>query len=78
MDLPFEGKRILFLIQRDGEQAAIDFVLRTYPLYRLSLKRGLARDKVFRRGYIESCIDFRKFLRAHGRYTEVLTKIKYS
>jgi hypothetical protein len=78
LELPFEGQRILFVLHRDGEKAAVEFVARTPCAYRLSLKFGIARDKLFRRTYIESCIDFRKFLRAQNAYLPVLTKIKYS
>lgn len=78
LELPFEGKRIVFVVQRDGENAAINFVARTYQAYRLSLKYGMAREKLFRRTYIESCVDFRKFLKAHNAYHSVLTKIRHS
>lgn len=78
LELPFEGKRIVFVVRRDGEKAAIDFVARTHCAYRLSLKYGMAREKLFRRTYIEACVDFRKFLRVHNAYVPVLTKIRHS
>ncbi|TFH10736.1 MAG: hypothetical protein E4H14_01970 [Candidatus Thorarchaeota archaeon] len=78
MELPFEGQRILFLLHRDGEDAAVEFAAQTHKAYRLSLKYGMAREKPFRRSYIESCIDFRKFLKAHKAYQAVLTTIRYA
>ncbi|TFG98285.1 hypothetical protein E4H12_06475 [Candidatus Thorarchaeota archaeon] len=77
LEMPFEGQRILFMLDRDGEQAAIDFVAQTYRSYRLSLKFGMAKEKTFRRGYVESCVDFRKFLKAHNAYLPVVTRIRY-
>jgi hypothetical protein len=78
LELPYEGKRIVFVIHQQGEQAAIDFVARTYRAYRLSLKFGMARDKLFRRTYLESCVDFRKFLKVHNAYAAVARAIKYA
>lgn len=73
-----EAFRITFLEQRDGREAALDFAKRTYLKYRecLLLKRHVLdrrgmRDKKahhatfpeYRRGFIESCLVFRRFLR---------------
>lgn len=78
MYLHAERQRILFLLERDGLDATVEFVARTHRLYRLSLKSGMAREKTYRRGYLESCIDFRQFLKANNAYRPVLAEIKRS
>ena len=78
MYLHAERHRILFLLDRDGLEATIEFVARTHRLYRQSLKTGMAREKQYREGYLRSCVDFRQFLKANNAYLPVLTKIKYS
>lgn len=78
MELPFEGHRLVLITHRDGEQAAVDFAAQTHKAYRLSLKFGMAQEKPFRRSYIESCADFRKFLKAYNAYQAVLTAIHHA
>lgn len=78
MPLHVERHRIMFLLNRDGFEQTLAFVAQTHRAYRLSLKYGMAKEKQYRQGYLESCIDFRRFLRAHEAYVPVLTKIKHS
>lgn len=63
---PAEGHRIYFYFRRDGFDATVKAVAQTYIIYRLALKRGIAKNKLSRRSYVESCIDQRRFLRAYA------------
>lgn len=71
-----EVTRLLFIERRDGYLAALEFAKRTYKTYRkcLLLKRRVLdargmRDKdphhatfpQYRRGFIESCVAFRRY-----------------
>jgi hypothetical protein len=75
-----ERFRLGFIEGRDGKAAAVAFARRTYDKYRecLLLKRHVLRargehDKKphhatfpeYRRGFIESCLEFRRYLREH-------------
>lgn len=62
---PTEGYRFRFYVDRDGLEETIKVVARTYGMYRLALKNGMAKDKLFRRSYVKSCLDQRRFLREH-------------
>lgn len=77
---PTEGYRIKFYLDRDGFEETVKVVARTYRMYRLALKHGIASDKLFRRSYVNSCIDQRQFLRTHApsAFKDVLTEIFYS
>jgi len=73
-----EENRLRFIERRDGKAAAIAFVRRTYGQYRecLLLKRRVLDTRgendrkphhatlpEYRRGFVESCIVFRAYLR---------------
>ena len=77
---PTEGYRISFYLNRDGFDETVKVVARTYRMYRLALKHGVARDKLFRRSYVRSCIDQRRFLQVHApeEFKNALTEIFYS
>lgn len=55
-----EGKRLLFLVQRDGIDAAIDFARRTKNAYRRAvISKDVPKNR--RRTYIESYLSFKFF-----------------
>ena len=60
-----EQARLEFLVMRDGLFRTREFAERVYRTYRqcLRTKRGFAGDIIGRRGYVESCLSFREFLR---------------
>ena len=66
-----EHNRILFVFARDGDAAAIEFARRTFAKYRECLRmdgrngRKLHHASLpqYRRSFIESCLEFRRFLR---------------
>lgn len=53
-----EMRRIRFVRSRDGEQAAIDFVRRTYTAYRAALQTPYG--SAYRGELIASCAVFRR------------------
>lgn len=59
-----EESRIRFLRQRDGDAAAIAWVKRTLAIYRSAVldKSHHASTAGFRRGYIESYCEFKRWL----------------
>lgn len=59
-----ELRRIEFLVERDGPAAAAAWVRRTAAIYRRAvLDRGnFARQPEYRRRFIESWCDFRRWL----------------
>lgn len=77
---PTEGYRFKFYFDRDGFEETVKVVARTYKMYRLSLKHGTARDKLFRRSYVRSCMDQRLFLRTYAPevFKSTLVEIFYS
>ena len=56
-----ETLRIAFLEARDGKVSVCLWVHRTLQLYRTALKTPYGR--AYRRSLIESCLDFRQYLR---------------
>lgn len=66
-----EWNRILFVQERDGMDASREFVKRTYAKYRECLRLDGKRGRKFhhaslpqyRRGFVESCLTFREYLR---------------
>lgn len=66
-----ELHRLVFIAQRDGLHAAVDFARRTLKLYRTCLrlrghngtKRHHATLPQYRRGFVESCLVFRSNLK---------------
>lgn len=63
-DLCSEAKRVKFVADRDGEEAARAFCRQTLKAYRIELKR--LPNHPFRRGLIHSCIVFRRYLRGES------------
>lgn len=65
-----EEGRIRFLLQRDGVAATIAWVQRTLRIYRAAvLDRGhFASSNVFRRRFIESYCDFKRWLQHMNAY----------
>lgn len=64
--------RLLFIQERDGKKGARDFAQRTLAKYRECLRQDGKRGRKFhhaslpqyRRGFVESCVEFRNYLRA--------------
>jgi hypothetical protein len=65
-----EEHRIRFLLQRDGLPATIAWVRRTLRIYRIAVldKSHYASSSVFRKGFIESYCDFKRWLREAHAY----------
>jgi len=61
-----EQGRIKFLIRRDGLERAIDWVNRTMRIYRRAVldKRHFASGGGYRRKFIESYCEFKRWLTA--------------
>jgi hypothetical protein len=59
-----ETNRIAFLLDRDGEQATINWVKRTLPIYRSAVLNPahFASSVTYRRGFLSSCVQFRQWL----------------
>ncbi len=59
-----EDHRIRFLLQRDGESATAAWVRRTLKSYRAAVldKKHYASSPDYRRGFIESYCDFKRWL----------------
>ncbi len=66
--MTIERGRIEFLLRRDGRASTIDWVRRTLQIYRGALlaRDGYARE--FRSTLIQSCVDFRRWLRSQDTY----------
>jgi len=67
-----EEQRLKFMKERDGVEGAVAFARQTLKAYRMSLRRSRKRgfDPIhhatlpeFRRGFVESCLAFRAYLR---------------
>ena len=60
---PEEGNRIQFLIDRDGLDAAIDFVSQTMMLYRKAVvfKRDPCKSRSYRIKFVRSYLEFKRF-----------------
>lgn len=59
-----ESQRIAFLVDRDGLAVAVKWVQRTMRLYREAVldRTGFARTDLYRRGFIQSYCDFKRWL----------------
>lgn len=59
-----ERFRIAFLIERDGEAAALAWVKRTLAIYRRAVldPAHFASTTAYRRQFLASCADFRRWL----------------
>lgn len=70
-----EWARIAFLEDRDGKVAALEFCARTYAKYRECIPKDGKPGRKFhhaslpqyRRGFLESCLAFRSYLRSNQR-----------
>lgn len=68
-----EDARLAFIEKRDGKDAAKDFARRTLSQYRECLRLDGKQGRKFhhatlekyRRGFVESCLAFRRYLRRH-------------
>lgn len=69
-----EFDRLAFLERRDGEPTAKDWAQRTLNLYRTALKTPYGR--AYRRSLVESCLDFREYLRHQDEFK--LMPFKYT
>lgn len=59
-ELCAEGKRIKFIVERDGEEAARAFCKQGLAAYKIELSKPYRTQ--YRRGLIHSCIVFRRIL----------------
>lgn len=66
--LRVEAARIAFLLERDGDAATLVWVKRTLGIYRRAvLDPGhFASTAEYRRLFLASCADFRRWLAAHS------------
>jgi hypothetical protein len=64
-----EGRRIGLLLERDGLEAARAWVARTLAIYRRAVldRSHFASRPEYRRSYLASCADFRRWLRLNRR-----------
>lgn len=71
-----EQERLSFIEQRDGKDAAIQFAIQTYRIYRLALNQSRRRGHnkphhasipEYRRGFVMSCLSFREYIRANNK-----------
>lgn len=66
-----EKNRLSFIENRDGKEAAKEFAQRTLDKYRECLRMDGRNGRKFhhaslpqfRRGFVESCLEFRRYLR---------------
>lgn len=65
-----EASRIEFLLQRDGATATLIWVRRTLAIYRRSVldRRHFAHTAEYHLKFVASCLEFRHWLVANGRY----------
>jgi hypothetical protein len=66
-----EAARLRFVEVRDGRPGAIVFARQTLRLYRAAVRRGQdgrrsGYGSAYRRALLESCLDFRVYLRQHA------------
>jgi hypothetical protein len=63
-----EGQRIALLLERDGFEATREWAKRTLGIYRRAVLDGshFASTPGYRRRYLLSCADFRRWLRLHS------------
>ncbi|HJS38891.1 MAG TPA: hypothetical protein VJ789_12275 [Burkholderiales bacterium] len=61
-----EAGRIAFLLARDGEERTLAWVRRTLGIYRRAVlhPRHFASTEAYRRKFLASCADFRRWLAA--------------
>jgi hypothetical protein len=64
-----EAARLAFLVARDGETAALAWVRRTLAVYRRAVldRAHFASTPGYRRGFLASCADFRRWLATRRR-----------
>lgn len=63
-----EASRLQFIENRDGQKSGKEFARKTLDIYRAAVKRGKdgrrsGYGSAYRRTLIESCLDFREYLR---------------
>lgn len=66
-----ERERLTFLVERDGPEAATQWARRTLEIYRGALRSRahFARAAEYRRGFVESCCEFRRWI-VHARASD--------
>ena len=69
MSFASEQRRLQFVTERDGEDAALEFAKRVYAQYRSMIvnREGMCSDRNRRREYTESCIVLRAFINGKCR-----------
>ena len=62
-----EAARIAFLLARDGDASTLAWVRRTLGIYRRAVldPQHFASTPEYRRRFLASCADFRRWLAAH-------------
>lgn len=67
--LKHESDRIAFVVKRDGRKAATEWVQCTLRIYRRAVldRHHFASTREYRRGFIESYCDFKRWLAAFDR-----------
>lgn len=65
-----EASRIAFLLQRDGAVATLIWVRRTLVIYRSAVmdRKHFAHTRDYRRKFIASILDLRRWLASNGGY----------
>lgn len=65
-----EASRIAFLLQRDGAMATLIWLRRTLAIYRSAVmdRKHFAHTRDYRRKFIASIVDFRRWLASNGGY----------
>lgn len=72
---PTEHARIEFLINRDGLQAAYEWVKRTQSIYLRHVQYLRSEKKLtpyYRRVFIISCVEFRTFIRNYRKAVDLI------
>jgi hypothetical protein len=66
-----EAERIAFLLERDGDASTVAWVRRTLGIYRRAVldRRHFASTPEYRRRFLASCADFRRWLATHDEST---------
>lgn len=70
-DLRVEAARVAFLMARDGDMETLVWVKRTLGIYRRAVlnPQHFASTPEYRRRFLTSCADFRRWLATHDERT---------
>ena len=71
-----EADRLIVLVRRDGLVATVEWARRTRNIYRVAvLDRGHhASTRFYRRGFIQSYLAFKRFVKDHHELAQELSK----